>query len=265
MTQLAAIQASFASALRDPGAIPPASLAHLHARVPSRRFNVYRNNVYAGLIGVIEARYPAVQRLVGEEFFKATARLFVDRVPPHSPVLLEYGLGFPEFLATFDPVSDVPYLADVARLEWRLHAARHAADCMSLRASELARFNDDDVTDLVLTLAPAVSLLVSTFPVFSIWRANMSGSAPSGAQSFSGSEAVLVTRPGLIAEAVRIPQSSAIFIAALLEGKPLGAATEAAAASAPEFPLQRTIALLVAQRAIASAHTIVRQMKEGRS
>ncbi|MGE0025196.1 MAG: hypothetical protein AB7S70_16370, partial [Hyphomicrobium sp.] len=114
----------------------------------------------------------------------------------------------------------------------------------------------------VLTLAPAVSLVVSPYPVFSIWRANASETAPAGMQSFSGSEAVLVTRPGLIAEAVRIPQSSASFIAALLDGEPLGAATVAATAHAPDFPLQRTIALLVAQKAIASAHRIVRLSQE---
>lgn len=217
--------------------------------MPARRFNVYRNNIYAGLIRVIEARYPAVLRLVGFEFFKATARLFIDRFPPRSPVLLEYGADFPGFLELFEPVSDVPYLPDVARLEWRMHAARHAADCIALRASDLAALSDDCAADVVLTLAPAVSLVDSPYPVFSIWRANSSGSVEHGEQSFSGPESVLVTRPDLAAEAIRIPRGAAMSIAALREGASLGAAA-VATADGHDFPLQRTIALLIAQRAI---------------
>jgi hypothetical protein len=39
--------------------------------------------------------------------------------PPLSPILLKYGGRFPTFIETFRPTSSLPYLADVARLEWR--------------------------------------------------------------------------------------------------------------------------------------------------
>jgi hypothetical protein len=243
-------QAAFAAALVDPDLPPPASIAPPHGPEPRRRFNIYRNNVYAGLIGVLEARFPAIQRLVGDEFFKAMARIFVDRKPPRSPVLIEYGAALPEFLKTFEPVIDEPYLPDVALLEWRLHEARHAADRAALRASDLATVRDIDAADVGFRLAPSVSLISSAYPVFSLWRANASAEPITGLQTYSGAECVLVTRPGLIAEAVCIPRASAVFIAALLEDETLGAATKAALTVAPDFPLHRTIALLIAQKAI---------------
>lgn len=251
MPSLEQSQSAFVAALREPRQDPPSFIAEPTPRSSLRRFNVYRNNVYAGLIGVLGARYPAVQRLVGDEFFKAMARVFIDGHPPRSPVLIEYGSGLAEFLRTFEPAADERYLADVATLEWRMHQARHAADAIPLHASHLIQLDEGSAARLTIRLAPAVSLIVSEYPVFSLWRANATDEASSGHQTFSGAECVLVTRPDLIAEAVRIPQSSAMLIAALLDRKPLAAAIGSVLAVDPHFPLHRTLALLIAQKAIA--------------
>jgi len=103
----------------------------------------------------------------------------------------------------------------------------------------------------VFELAPSVSVVSSPYPVFSVWRVNAENSDASP-QAFSGAESVLVTRPSLTAEAVRIPAASAAFVSALIDRKPLGAAVSAALAVSPDFPVHRTIALLIAQRAIVS-------------
>lgn len=244
-------QHAFSEALRDPNLPPPTDVTGPTETLPRRRFNVYRNNVYAGLIGVLEARYPAIVRLVGEEFFRAMARLYVDQSPPSSPVLLEYGRGFPAFVAAFEPVADVPYLPDVARLEWQLHEARNAADCRDMPASDLAA-HGEAAAFLTVELAPAVSLVRSPYPVFSIWRANTSSTPEFGPSSFSGAESVLVTRPFLTPEALRIPPGYDTFIDALHAGKTIGDAASVALAQQPEFPLSRAIALLITQKAIVS-------------
>ncbi len=262
MTSLEQSQSAFAAALRDPTQAPPSSIAQRTAQASTRRFNVYRNNVFAGLIGVLEARYPAVQRLLGDEFFKAMARIFIDLHPPRSPVLIEYGSDLPEFLRTFEPAADEPYLPDVARLEWHIHRARHAADSAPLEASHLVQLDELSAASLMVRLPPAVSVVTSEYPIFSLWRANASAGLPNGQQTFSGAEFVLVTRPGLVAEAVRIPKGSAVFIAALMDRKPLGAAIAVALAADPDFPLHRTIALLIAQKAIASVTTQVPALEE---
>jgi hypothetical protein len=244
-------QQAFAAALRDPATAPPRNIEPPRSGATQRRFNVYRNNVYAGLLGVLEARYPAVQRILGEEFFRAMARIFIDQAPPRSPVLLEYGRGFAEFLETFEPISDEPYLPDVARLEWKMHAARHAADCSAIRAGDLASYGENAAT-LTFRLAAAVSLVASAYPVFSLWRANTSPAAETGPLAFSGRECVLVTRPALTPEAVRIPRACAVFVKALMEDETLGEAAAAALEVQPDFPLNRALALLVAQKAIVS-------------
>ena len=91
---LAQFQASFAQALFAPADIdsPVAALSAQPA------FAVYRNTVMKACIDALEANYPAVARLVGSEWFRAAAALYVAARPPNDARMLRYGDGFPDFL-----------------------------------------------------------------------------------------------------------------------------------------------------------------------
>ena len=97
--QLVEQQKEFAGALLDPAAAVPMGIIGPDGLPTSRRFAVYRNNVVISLIEALQANFPAIRRLVGEEFFHGMAREFIIREPPSSPILLEYGAGFPDFVA----------------------------------------------------------------------------------------------------------------------------------------------------------------------
>jgi hypothetical protein len=45
------------------------------------------------------------------------ARSYVALAPPSSPIMLDYGAGFPDFIGAFEPAKCLPYLQDVARIE----------------------------------------------------------------------------------------------------------------------------------------------------
>ncbi len=132
-------QASFATALLDAGKPVPEGVTSHTADRPARRFAVYRNNVVAGLVKALGTRFPALSRIVGEEFFNAMARVFVIAHPPRSPLLMTYGDDFPDFIADFEPAAELPYLADVARLEAARTRAYHAADAVSARSGGVER------------------------------------------------------------------------------------------------------------------------------
>ena len=100
------LQQDFAAApARRRGRIAGRRLRASPAACRTRRFGVYRNNVYSSLIDVLQARFPVVSRLVGEEFFRAMARVYVEQEPPRSAVLLRYGASFPDFVASFAPAA----------------------------------------------------------------------------------------------------------------------------------------------------------------
>jgi len=95
MPPFADLQRDFAGAVLDREAAVPAPLSCKAGGVQCRRFGVYRNNVYASLIEVLTGRFPVFARLVGDEFFRAMARVYIEREPPRSAVLLRYGVRLP--------------------------------------------------------------------------------------------------------------------------------------------------------------------------
>ena len=71
-------QAAFASALRDPALDVPYAVGPRDHHAPLARFNVYRNNTAVSLSEAIADSYPVVHELVGDEFFAAMARAYVE-------------------------------------------------------------------------------------------------------------------------------------------------------------------------------------------
>ena len=148
------------------------------AAVPaSDRLNIYRNTFLATLTTALRLSYPAVQNLVGEAFFEASARHFIDALPPKSAYLNKYGEAFADFLAQFPPAQLLPYLPDVARLEWAVNSALHAPDAEPLDQARLSALADLPPERLILTPHPSVTLLRPHFPADVIWRAVLTNDA----------------------------------------------------------------------------------------
>ena len=246
----ASTQAGFAAALLQPEMVAPADIA-ASPRGGSRRFGVYRNNVTVGLVEALMAAYPAVVRIVGEDFFRAMAREFVRHSPPHSPLMFDYGAGFADFLAGFEPLAGLSYLPDVARLERAWLEAYHAEDCAPCGMEVLAGFAADQVPAVRFTLHPAARLVRSRFPIAEIWQTNLHDETV-GPIDFSRAEAVIVTRPELEVVVRVLPEGGAAFIAALIEGQTLAEAAGAGLAADARFDLSQNLQGLFAAGAVRS-------------
>ncbi len=240
-------QTRFHDALLDPAAPVPEGLIDGRGRPAGRRFNVYRNNVAVSLTEALEVSFPAIRKLVGAENFKAVAGAFLRRHPPRTPLLMRYGAAFPEFLAGFEPLAHLGYLADVARLEQALREAYHAPDATPADASILERLAPEALARTALRLAPAVRLVASDWPIHAIWRFNMEENAPAPAPR---GETVLITRPEFDPQMTPLSPAAAAFVAALLRGAALEEAFDTATAVEPEFEPSATLALLLGERAI---------------
>ncbi len=240
----ASCQASFADALLNADRpIPPGVMAH-DAAVPARRFGVYRNNVVTGLVKALRSRFPVVEKIVGEEFFVAMARVFVTRQPPRSPLLSAYGDGFPAFVAAFEPARELSYLADVARIEAARTRAYHATDATPVGADRFATLDSGIAGNIRIDLHPSIEIVRSPFPIVTIWAMNSGEQALAPIESWRGEDA-LVARPYLDVQVRALPPGGAAFLLALAAGRPLGEAAEAALADHPDFDLTGNIAELI--------------------
>ncbi len=236
-------QAGFAAALLDPSR--PAAQA---VRDP-RRFAVWRNNVVVGLSEALEATYPAVRALVGEDFFRAAAREYLRAHPPRTPVLLWWGGAFAAFLDAFPPARSVAYLGDVARLEWARREAYHAADAAPLGVEALAGLAPEALERTRLAPHPALRLVASRYPLVALW-AETTGRAPPSALDLKQSQTALVVRPLDAVDTSAPAPATAAFLRAVAAGRTLGEAAQAGAA-AGAFDLAAAIAGLFAAGCVA--------------
>ena len=103
---LGPFQDAFATALR--GSTPAHDAVARLAALPA--LAVYRNTVAKGCLDALAANFPTVRRLVGDDWFRAAAQAHAATTPPSDARLLHYGDGFPQFLASYPPAAELPYL-----------------------------------------------------------------------------------------------------------------------------------------------------------
>lgn len=226
-------QSAFAAALLHPGQPLPQGITTARGIADPSRFAVYRNNVYVGLTTALSHRFPVTKRLVGSNFFVGMARAYAADHKPASPLLMNYGDDFPDFIAAFPPATSLAYLADVARIEVAWTEAYHAADRAPLDVAQLSAVPPDHIANMALVPHPSARLIRSAFPAGSIWSAHQSETvAP---VTDWRAEAALIVRPAMHVEIRVLPSADAAFAARLLEGASLGEAAQTAFATTPEF------------------------------
>lgn len=204
----------------------PADMTHVE-----KRFAIYKNNVYARLVDALRDSFPAVERLVGEDFFRYAAVNYIARTPSRAGPLTAYGQNFPDFLAAFTPVADIPYLGDVAKLELLYLQSYHAADANAQDHAALTG-NDEDIYPV---LHPSARLLTSPFQISRIWELNRNDAAFEDVQLPLQREYLLVIRPARQVEVRRVPLAAYVALLAFADGASISEARTAAISADPHF------------------------------
>lgn len=185
------------------------------------RIMVYRSNVLANLHDALAAAYPVVRRLVGDAFFGELAAQFARAHPSRSGDLHRYGAELAEFVARYAPARGLAYLADVARLEWAVAQAFHAADARAFDYAGLAAVPAAERPALRLALEPAARLIASGHPIVAIWEANQPG-RDGTPEVVDGGDLALVHRELFTPRVVRLSASEWTFLTAIAAGRTLG-------------------------------------------
>jgi len=162
-------------------------------------FAVYRNTIMKGCIDALQANYPRIERLVGTEWFRAAAAVYVDRSPPVDSRLLGYGHDFADFIDDFEPAKKLPYLANVARLDRLWTEAHIAADEPSLDAALVASLPAHKLENIVLRPQAATRWIwFPDQPAYTIWRVNREQAPMPDELAWTGEGALLVRVDGVV-------------------------------------------------------------------
>ncbi len=190
MSDLCNFQRNFAAALM--AAEPIDNLSW------STQFAVYRNTAARGAVEALRASYPTVDSLLGPDMFTGVALDYRLENPPASPVLSDYGADFADFLARQPWTSELPYVADVARLDrmWLESFLAGGADTLPRPfggASQIA-------------LHPAARFAWLSTPALTIWQAHRDSFDELDPEWCE--EGALFTRPGLVVRAEAIDRAT---------------------------------------------------------
>lgn len=224
MPSLHELQERFAAAVRGGDPSPVTAAIVDDAPGATSRIAIYANHFRVTLIDTLAATFPVVLRLVGDAFFRATARHFIGAAPPAQPCLFEYGERFPDFLAQLPEAASLPYLADVARLEWAINEAATAAD-----AADAAFGPRGQEDGLRVALHPSCRLVTSPNPVDRIWQVHQRPCSEIDAVDLgAGAVCLLVHRQEGDVGWICLAPSDAAFVDALRAGRTLSEAFAAA-------------------------------------
>lgn len=217
-------------------------------------FAVYRNGVMKSAIDALQANYPAIVRLVGEAWFRAAAAEFVEVDPPTHPLLVDYGVRFADFLRTFEPAADLPYLADVARLDRYWTEAHVAASVRPFDGTALGPIEPEALATTVLRPHPAARWQwFDTMPIYTLWQRNRTGESIDDELDWQG-EGALVTRPESAVVWRPIDRAGCAFLDACRAGESIPNAAQSALDAVPTADLGGLLGQLISCGAFQSLY-----------
>jgi len=247
MPSLLETQERFAAALRGTDRAAQASgLFRGPERRTRQRLGIYRGNLHANWSKALAGAYPIVRKIVGEDFFEGMSRAYAKTHPSTSGNLNNYGRRLADFIEHFPHTTDLPYLPDVARMEWFAHLAYYAADAAPGKLPP-DTLQADKLDALRLDVAPGCAILSSRWPLARIWETHQDDYDGDIAVGFdTGPETITIYRRGWKAAVMAVPAADASLLAASIAGSTFGEALEAAHAVDPALDPAATLARLMA-------------------
>lgn len=232
----AARQQALLAALQGPGPVEAGALATWLVPLPGPRGQAtalegvaaYRRHADALAARALAAVHPVLQRLLGEAALDQLARHLWREHPPQDGDLANWGAALPDLLLRLPEFDAMPWLAEVARLEWALHCAAGAADVNPTTPAGLHHLGVADPDQLRLRCRPGTQVLLAKGPLWTLWHAHQQ--PPTDAQladlrrslDAGSCEPVLVHRAGWHAVASPMTPADAAFTLALINGCSLG-------------------------------------------
>ena len=138
----------------------------------TQRLSIYAEMYWARLLDVLRDDFPRVAAIVGDDRFTTLAAAYLERHPSTNPSVRWVGGDFAAFLAEHGPMDNLPFLADLARLEWTRLAVFDAPDSEPLRLDALRAVPSSAWPGIVFHPVPALRVLRCAWPVHELWAAD---------------------------------------------------------------------------------------------
>ena len=202
------------------------------------RLAVYAGGYAARMREALAEVYEAVRHVLGDRAFAELSQAYAAQ-PPSGDYNLTFAVrGLPGFLASHPLSERLPFLPDLAWLEWLVCLAFHAFEQPPIDPAALAGRPPEAWSRTRLHFQPSVGVAASAWPILDLWQARRQPRAAIDLPVAGRPQAALVFRRGLEVRCALLAPEQRALLGRLLEGCPLGEAC--AAVTQPErLPLER--------------------------
>lgn len=221
--------------------------------LPAQNLIIYKNNVNANLISTLQDIYPLIEKLVGQDFFRVAAKEYSHHYPSRSSNLYDYGEYFSDFLAEYQPVKTLLYLAEVAKFEWLCHTLFFAADHSALKIQLLEGLPTEKYDHLHFTLHPASRLMKLHYPLLRIIDL-CKGEIDETVDLHEGGGYLLIIRRDLDISLVTLTAAEFYFLHALQENETLSTALEQALRVDANFKLDEKLPVWIQDKTLVDCY-----------
>ena len=208
-----------------PSGETPRSLVRLNRQrgTPGEeRLSVYVVGYRARTREALAEVYEAIHHVLGERVFSELTDAYAAQHPSHDYNLSVFGRHLPDFL-TRSPLSEpLPFLPDLAQLEWLVSKAFHAFEQPPMNGSELSSLSVENWNPARLIFQRSVGLVASAWPILEIWDARMQPREQMAIDVVDRPQRVLVRRQDLATRCELLDERQYQVLEGLLAGRPLG-------------------------------------------
>lgn len=209
------------------------------------RLSIYKNNTYHSLIEATIALYPTVVSTIGTEFFSAIAKSYIEKNPPSSAAMVDYGHNFPTFAEEFSPTKEFQYLPDLCRLDLIQHFSYHAQDSRPVDAQQYAELDLNKLANSRVLPLYSVQLLSSPYAIYSMWQLTQDDHENAASIDAFEDQYVFAIRPEMDVFLYRLDKGTFYFLNALTSKQTINDALMNAQEIDPEFDPSGAISFLI--------------------
>lgn len=234
------IKAGIRSGPGGPAGVPLAAMLNPQRGVAGvERLQVYAGGYLARTHEALSEVYEAVRHILGNTTFSTMAHEYAARYPSHDYNLSLRGRQLPDFLDGHRLSQSLPFLPDLARLEWHIVQSVHAAQDPPINPARLSAMSLDQWGQTTLRFQPSVGLMVSAWPILDIWVARTGPRSNVDIDLVNRPQRVLIFRHELEVRCELLEPQQASLLEGLLAGEPLGIVCGRLAQADKTLPIQQ--------------------------
>lgn len=186
------------------------------------RMDVYAEGYLARVMEALAEVFETIYHLMGRDAFIELSESYIHAHPSHSYNLNFIGEHMAAFIQKASASGKLPFLSDLARLEWNVAQAFHAVSEDVFNPASLETVKEDDWDRLKVVFQPSVSTVSSQWPILDIWKARHTPLKEIHIDIVDRPQNVLVYRRALEVMCQLIDTTQADLIGALINKRSLG-------------------------------------------